>query len=134
MMMFRKTHGVELLSATTLILVTLVCFAFVDDIVLPIIGRKHSTGEDFINPFQEALDRWARGLIVTGGELAPIKSCCYLIDYLWIGTKWRYRTKEEMTREFTLIDRHGVYYAIDRLEPRCIALYRKLCFSWTNRG
>ena len=36
-----------------------VCFseAFVDDTDLPITGRKHSTGEDLINPFQEALDR-----------------------------------------------------------------------------
>ena len=68
MMMFRKRHGVELLSATTLTLLSLVCFTFVDDIDLPITGRKHSRGEDCINPFQEALDRWAGGLTVTGGE------------------------------------------------------------------
>ena len=31
MMMCRKRHGVELLSATTVTLLSLVCFAFVDD-------------------------------------------------------------------------------------------------------
>ena len=56
MMMFRKRHGVELLSATTLTLLSIVCFAFVDDTDLPITGQKHLSGEDFINPFQEALD------------------------------------------------------------------------------
>ena len=117
MMMFRKRHGVELLSATTLTLLSIVCFAFVDDTDLPLTGQKHSSGEDLINPFQEALDRWAGGLTVTGGELAPIKSWCYLIDHVWTGTKWRYRTKAEMPGEFTLTDRNGIRHAFDRLEP-----------------
>ena len=117
MMMCRKRHGVELLSATTVTLLSLVCFAFVDDTDLPITGRKHSRGEDLIHLFQEALDQWAGGLTVTGGELAPIKSGCYLVDHVWTGTKWRYRTKEEMPGEFTLTDRHGVRHAIDCLEP-----------------
>ena len=74
MMMFRKQHEVELLSATTLTLLSIVCFAFVDNTDLPITGQKHSNGEDLINLFQEVLDRWAGGLTVTGSELAPIKS------------------------------------------------------------
>ena len=57
MMMFRKPHTVEVLSATTLILLSIVCFAFVDDIDLPITGQKYSSREDIISPFQDALDR-----------------------------------------------------------------------------
>ena len=88
MMMFRKRQGVELLSATTLTLLSIiVCCAFVDDTDLPITGEKHSSGADLINPFQEALDRWAGGLTVTGRELAPIKSWCYLNVHVWTGTK-----------------------------------------------
>ena len=83
MMMFRKRHGVELLSATTLTFLSLVCFAFVDNTDLPITGRKHSSGEDLINPFQEALDQWTGRLTVTGKELAPTNSWCYLIDHVW---------------------------------------------------
>ena len=74
-------------------------------------------GEDLINPFQEALDRWAGGLTVTGGQLAPIESWYYLIDHVWTGTKWRYRTKEEIPRKFTLTDKYSVRHAIDCLEP-----------------
>ena len=117
MMMFRKQHGVEVLSATTLTLLSIVCFAFVDDTDLPITEQKHSSGEDLINPFRETLDRWAGGLTVTGGELVPIKSWCYLIDHVWTGTIWRYRTKEEMQGEFTLTDRYGFCHVIDYLEP-----------------
>ena len=116
-MMCRKRHGVVLLSATTLTLLSLVCFAFVDNTYLPITGRKHSRGEDLINQFQEALDRWAEGLTITGGKLAPIQLWCYLVDHVWTGTKWRYRTKEEMPGEFTRTNRHRVCHAIDCLEP-----------------
>ena len=61
MMMLWKRHGVELLSATTLTLLSIVCFAFVDNTDLPITVHKHSSGEDVINPFQDALDRWTGG-------------------------------------------------------------------------
>ena len=107
----------EVLSATTLILLSIVCFAFVDNTDLPITGQKHSAGEDLINPFQEALDRRAGGLTVTDEELAPIKSWCYLIGHVLTGMKWRYRTKEEMSGEFILTDRYGVCHAIYCLEP-----------------
>ena len=36
---------------------------------------------------------------------------------MWTGTKWKYRTKEEMPEEFTLTDRYGVLHVIDCLEP-----------------
>ena len=55
--MLRRRHGVELLSAITLTLLSTVCFAFVDDIDLPITGRKHLSGEDLTNPFREAFDQ-----------------------------------------------------------------------------
>ena len=71
MMILRKHHGVEFLSATTLTLVGFVCFSFVDDTDLPMTGESHSRNEDLIKPFQEALNQWAGGLKVTGGELAP---------------------------------------------------------------
>ena len=55
--MLAKKHGVKLLSATSLNLISLVCFAFVDNTDLPVTGEQHSTGEDIAPSFQEALDR-----------------------------------------------------------------------------
>ena len=87
MMMLQKRHCVKFLSAITLTLVRFVCFSFVDDIDIPAVGKPHSTSKDLIQPFQEALNQWAGELTVTGGELAPNKSWCYLINHVWTGKK-----------------------------------------------
>ena len=82
-MMERHGHGVDLLTSISLRAICLVCFAFVDDTDLVISGRDRFTkGEDIKEEFQVALDRWAGGLIATGGALAPAKSFCYMIDFL----------------------------------------------------
>ena len=81
-MMLAKNHGVQLLSATTVTLICIVCFSFVDDTDLPVAGERHSTRESIAPLFQSALDRWAGGLTVTRGELAPEKSWCYLVDFI----------------------------------------------------
>ena len=71
MTMLAKNHGIQLLSTTSVTLICIVCFAFVDDTDLPVIGERHSTGESIAPLFQAALDRWAGGLTVTGSKLAP---------------------------------------------------------------
>ena len=115
--MKRHGHGVKLLSAMTLSMVCIVCFAFVDDTDLVISGEfKHSTGEETCIEFQTALDRWARSLIVSGGALCPDKSFCYLIDFHWNGTDFEYRTKDDMPGAFSLLDKHGCRHNLKRLE------------------
>ena len=72
--MKRHGHGVKLRSALTLSLVSIVCFAFVDDTDLVISGKSLlSTGEEVCEEFQPAVDRWSRSLIVSGGALCPLK-------------------------------------------------------------
>ena len=44
-MMLAKNHGIQLLSATLVTLICIVCFAFVDDTDLPVTEERHSTGE-----------------------------------------------------------------------------------------
>ena len=115
--MKRHNHGVNLLSAMTLSLVSIVCFAFVDDTDLVSSGKfRHSTGEESSEEFQSALDRWSRSLIVSGGALCPVKSFCYLIDFHWTGTDFVYRTKDDMPGSFTLIDKNGNREILTRLE------------------
>ena len=83
--MLQKRHCDEFLSAITLTLVIFVCFSFVDKTDVPVPSKPHSTSEDLIQPFKEALNRWAVGLTVIDGELAPNKSWCYLIYHVWTG-------------------------------------------------
>jgi hypothetical protein len=115
--MKRHNHGVKLRSALTLSLISIVCFAFVDNIDLVISGQfRHSTGKESCEEFQSALDRWFRSLIASGGALCPLNSFCYLIDFHWNGTDFEYRTKDDMPGSFTLIDKHGNRETLKRLE------------------
>ena len=54
MMMLVKKHGFQLLSATSLTLISLVCFVFVDNTNLPVTAEHHSVGEDIAPLFQDA--------------------------------------------------------------------------------
>ena len=82
-MMAKAGHGVHLFSATTLTLVSVVGFAFVNHSDLFCAGKTPiSTGEQVAPEFQASLDRWAGGLRATGGSIEPSKSFCYLIDFL----------------------------------------------------
>ena len=70
-MMKTEDHGMNLFTALSLTVISMVCFVFVDDIDLSVTGAtRDSSGEDLLQTFQETLDRWAGGLSVTGGELA----------------------------------------------------------------
>ena len=113
-MMLAKGYCIQLLSTTSMRLISLVCFTFVDDTDLPVTGERHSTGQNI--SLQEALDQWAGALPVTGGELIPQKSWCYLVDFIWTGTKWKYRSITEMPAEFTLTERNRDRHILVRLK------------------
>lgn len=54
--------------------------------------------------------------MVTGVELDPQKSWCYVIDFEFDGRKYVYRTIENMEGEYTLTDKHGNWHPLKRLE------------------
>ena len=72
-------------------------------------------GEDIKEEFQVALDRWAGGLIATGG-LAPVKSFCYMIDFEWTGKDWKYRSMADMPGEFNLLMGDGTWEPLQQHE------------------
>ena len=117
LMMKAAGHGVHLLTSLSLQAVHLVGFAFVDDTDLFCAGSSpSSSGEDMVPEFQGALDRWAGGLIATGGALAPDKSFCYLVDFEWTGHSWAYRSMDSLPGSFTLLDRYGTRAPLRRFD------------------
>ena len=89
--MERRGHRVKLLSSISATLITLICFAFVDDTDLPCVASSvYESGESVALKFQKSLDDWAGTVKATGGELEPSKSWCYLIDFSWNRDKWVY--------------------------------------------
>ena len=101
--MEKRGHSVELMSSLSVALISIVCFAFVDNTNLPVVAKtKQDTGETVAIQFQNTLDDWAGIVRATGGELEPEKSWCYLIDFDWNGEDWIYRTKDKMEATFTM--------------------------------
>ena len=117
--MQKEGHGISWESSLSGIVVSLVCFAFVDDTDLAISPAGASTGEDLITPAQRALDDWAGALGATGGELSPEKTFCYVLDYKLDEkeAKFVYRTKDDMPGEFNILDNDGIRHPIQRFEP-----------------
>ena len=88
-----------------------------------------TVGEDMVPDFQSALDTWAGGLIATGGALAPLKSYCYMIDFVWTGDSWEYRTINDLPGSFTLLDKLGNRAALKRHEVSYAERTLGVCIS-----
>jgi hypothetical protein len=88
-MMHFVEHGLHIVSAISGILISFVCYAFVDDTdVIHAAASPLSTGEDVLDDMQQVVNRWEGGIRATGGVLVPVKSYWFLIDFLWTGKKW----------------------------------------------
>ena len=117
-MMHTHGHGVNIISALSMSLVSLACFAFVDDTDVVHSARTSSTpGEEVIPEMQEVVDRWEGGLRATGGALVPSKSYWYLIDFKWRNGKWLYRSRQEMPGDIHIRDSDDSQVLLTRLEP-----------------
>jgi hypothetical protein len=118
-MMSTAGHGFHMLSAISTTLITMVCYAFVDDTdVVQSACDVNQPGEEVVSQMQAAVDRWEGGLRATGGALVPSKSHWYLIDFKWTGTLWKYRNIEEMPGELSILDTTAQRVTLDRHEPQ----------------
>jgi hypothetical protein len=117
-MMATAGHGFHMLSAITTSLITMVCYAFVDDTdVVQSACDVYQKGEDVVTLMQTAVDRWEGGLRATVGALVPTKSHWYLIDFEWTGKLWKYRHSDQMKGSIS-IDTDGKNVTLDRHEPQ----------------
>ena len=84
----------------SLIQLIMACFMFVDDDQINQTAKDNTQpGEEVVPEAQRGLDSWVGYLSCTGGAINPEKSYWYLVDYLWTGTRWRYRSAQEMPGE-----------------------------------
>ncbi len=116
--MATQGHGFNLLSALTSTLISFVCYAFVDDTDLVHSARTTAnSGEDVIAEMQEVLDRWGGVLRATGGALVPSKSYWYVIDFIWTGSKWAYRSMTDMPGDILITGVDGQRVVLTRHDP-----------------
>ena len=117
-MMRTAGHGLHIISALSCALLSIVCYAFVDDTdVVHASPSPLSTGEDVLADMQTVVDRWEGGIRATGGALVPSKSHWYLIDFVWTGTNWRYRKKAELPGDVSVLDKDGHRTILERHDP-----------------
>jgi hypothetical protein len=102
-MMRTAGFSFSLLTALTVLAVSFVCYAFVDDTDLVHTAKDvHTRGPQILLEMQQAIDHWEGGLKATGGALVPLKSYWYLIDFVWTGNSWRYATQDDIPGDISI--------------------------------
>jgi hypothetical protein len=91
---------------------------FVDDADQTVSGvNEEVLGEDIPDMAQQAADVWEGCLYATGGAINRAKSCWYLLDYAWNGTKWHYRRIADVKGSVMIRDIDGQRKQLPRKEP-----------------
>jgi hypothetical protein len=117
-MMRTAGFGLQILTCLSLMLISFLCYAFVDDTDLIHTGKSVDTpGSDIVHDMQRFVCHWEGGLRVTGGALRVDKSRWYLIDFVWCGNRWHYASKRDVPGYIFVRDANGHTKLLARLEP-----------------
>ena len=89
--------GMEIIMCLSLILFSIVGFAWVNDTDLVHSAKNSITpAEDILEEAQDMLSMWEGVLLATRAALVPKKSFWYMIDFKFKDGKWKYRSKRVM--------------------------------------
>jgi hypothetical protein len=117
-MMKTAGFGLQLLTCLSCLLISFICYAFVDDTdLVHTTASVDTTGDTVLSEMQKFVTHWEGGLRATGGALRVDKSCWYLIDFIWSRNKWRYATKDDFPGDIQVRDADGCLKILPRLEP-----------------
>ena len=76
-------HDIEIATAITKMILSLMGFAFVDNADLAQAAPDQDTSKaEMINDFQEFMERWEGGIRASGGAICQNKTKWFLIDYV----------------------------------------------------
>jgi hypothetical protein len=109
--------GAEFICPISDISTSFVGYAFVDDSDLVVAKLYFSSFRDAAVALQAAMDTWEQGLSATSGAIVPEKTFTFLVDFVWRGASWRYRTITESPATFSVRDIQGVRKPVKRYEP-----------------
>ena len=114
-----RKRGFGALTRACLSLMTLfmVCFMWVDDQQYNQMAKTVlEAGELLVQITKAGLAYWVGFLQATGGAINPDKSYWYLLDYKWTGSRWAYRTMEDMEGQLQAPNPDGQILTLTRLE------------------
>ena len=105
--------GLSIVSCMSMLLVSIIGFAFVDDTDLVHSANGPSvSAEQIVGEAQAMLTMWDGILAATGVDLRPDKSYWYMVDFEYKNGGWKYKKSNNMLGELYLKE-----YKIRRCEP-----------------
>ena len=110
--------GVALAAPISAVVIAFTAIMYVDDTDLFIVGS--STTEKLpsvIERSKKIVAIWCRSIWATGGLLRPDKCYYYLIGFKWIGSRWKYMTREDLECNITIKNQEGEDEEIKRHNP-----------------
>ena len=117
-MMRTALFGLQVSTCLSAVIISFLCYAFVDDTDLVHTGPSvDTTGTEILHDMRRFVAHWEGGLSATGGALRVDKSYWYLIDFKWQSNGWHYITKDDLPGEIQVRDADGEIKTLPRLEP-----------------
>ena len=107
--------GVEFAMAISLAVISFTAIVYVDDTDLFFYGRKNETSEELINRAQRTIDKWTNALWATGGILRPEKGWWCLVEFKWVGSKWKYVTECDESVDIMIRNNEGEVVATPQI-------------------
>ena len=108
--------GITMMTSISLTLIVLSAIMYVDDTDMFIFAKPDEQVEEVLDRAQTLANRWTQALWATGGALRPEKCWWYLVDFKWVGSKWKYVTIEESNGRITVPNHEEVDTAVERVE------------------
>ena len=117
-MMRTALFGLQITTCISAVLISFLCYAFVDDTDLVHTGPSvDTTGLEILHDMRRFVTHWEGGLRATGGALRVDKSYWYLIDFQWKSNAWHYVSKDDLPGDIQVRDADGKTKTLPRLEP-----------------
>jgi len=108
--------GINVYSALTLTLFTLVAILYVDDSdILIAATRKDESAESVSKRAQKAATAYQDGVHQTGGAVRPEKCRWYSISFKWIAGEWKYDNNPKIDKVY-IQNSNGNEREIERLK------------------
>ena len=108
--------GVERLSSITLIATVFSAIMYVDDTDIFLFGRSDESILELIDRAQSMAIIWCNSLWATGGALRPEKCWWYLVQFRWVGSKWKYCSIDDQPAELIVPDCNEIPTTVERIE------------------
>jgi len=108
--------GITIIASISLAITILSAIMYVDDTDIFVFSYLDESNESLLQRAQEMDNRWTGALWATGGVLRPEKLWWYLMDFKWIGSKWKYVSIGETNGDKQVPNHLGTKISVQRIE------------------